>query len=216
MAPLVNAPFSDRKGESFANCNREVELWRRVTNLGPAKRASALMLEMDVVARKVCVATWGDQISGQDGAIEIMKSSHDSFALDTAGSVYQEVARFSQFELANRTTDAYLARSDLTHREAESRMQLRRSLPEVVAPAPFLQNAATPHGGNSLFLARTQGNVGIAALPQQMRRLPRPRRCAVREDVLTASAVDANSNGCDNFAASVAYRGAKKRRGKAR
>ena len=50
MMPTVNAPPIDRKGESFSNYALDVELWYRVTNLEPLRKASAGILDMDPVA----------------------------------------------------------------------------------------------------------------------------------------------------------------------
>ena len=50
MLPSVDLPSFDRKGASFATYEQQVELWRHVANLGPVKRASALVLQMDAVA----------------------------------------------------------------------------------------------------------------------------------------------------------------------
>ena len=46
----MNAPPIDRKGESLSNYAQDVELWCRVTNLEPLRKASAEILDMDPVA----------------------------------------------------------------------------------------------------------------------------------------------------------------------
>ena len=71
MLPPVSAPSFDRKGESSANYAQQVALWREVTNLGPAKRASALILHLDTVARNVCVAAESDAIMVHEGVEKI-------------------------------------------------------------------------------------------------------------------------------------------------
>ena len=53
MQPSENAIHFEGKGESVANYSQEVELWCTVTNSDFAKRASALFLNMGVIAREV-------------------------------------------------------------------------------------------------------------------------------------------------------------------
>ena len=65
-----------------------------MTNLEPPKRASALILIMDPVAREVCMAAGSDQILGADGVMKIVKLLNDYFAPDAADSVHQAVACF--------------------------------------------------------------------------------------------------------------------------
>ena len=64
MAPTANAPFFDGQGASFSNYAQEVELLSRTTNLGTVKRASALVLKADPVAREVCMGAGSDQKNG--------------------------------------------------------------------------------------------------------------------------------------------------------
>ena len=47
MARSANAPFFDGNGESFVNYAQEAEIWLQVANSSSAKRASALILNMD-------------------------------------------------------------------------------------------------------------------------------------------------------------------------
>ena len=46
----------------FCEYDPKVRLWAQVTNLGPAKRAFALILHKDTVARQVCLHAGGDTL----------------------------------------------------------------------------------------------------------------------------------------------------------
>ena len=139
--PTVNVPSSGGRGESFANYAPEVELWNRVTNLDPIKRASAVVLHISPVAREVCVAADNDQLLDQSGAAKILQVSRDYFASEAAGPIYQEVVRFLQFKRTAHMMDEYLAPLDLLRRPAESRVQTGGVSPETFAPSSCLQNA---------------------------------------------------------------------------
>ena len=115
------------------NNAQEVELWRRVANSDPAKRASALFLRVDTAAREVSMAAGGDQIADQEGVMEIAKLSHGCPARDAADSVHQEVACLLRFNRAARPMDEYLARFDVLRRNADSEMRMGLDSPEVLA-----------------------------------------------------------------------------------
>ena len=101
-----------------------VELRSYVTNLGPMKRAPALILEVGPVAREVCAAAGSALITDPDGAIKITLLLHDYFAPDAAGSVDQEVARSLRLARTTQTMGEYPVRSDLLRRKAESKLQM--------------------------------------------------------------------------------------------
>ena len=67
MLPAVTAPSFGSKSASLCSGGQQVRLWRQVTNLGPAKRASAFLLRMDIVARQVLMAAGRDVITNGDG-----------------------------------------------------------------------------------------------------------------------------------------------------
>ena len=67
ISPSANAPFFDGEGESFSNYALEAGPWSQVTNLEPAKRASALILKMGPVARQVSAAAGSDLIMAGRG-----------------------------------------------------------------------------------------------------------------------------------------------------
>ena len=57
-------------------------------NLGPAKRASALILSAGAIAREVCMAARSDQIMDQGGVMKIVKLLDGYFAPGAVDSVY--------------------------------------------------------------------------------------------------------------------------------
>ena len=64
-----------------------MELWNQVTNLDPARRASAVILHIDAVAQEVCMAAEGDVIMDQEAVEKIMELLRDHFAPGTVDSV---------------------------------------------------------------------------------------------------------------------------------
>ena len=108
MFPSVIAPCIDGWGESLENYARQVELWRQVANLDPAKRAAVLFLEMDTLARKVCMAAGGDLITDQNGANEISELLRRYPASGAADSVFREIARFFAIQ-ARRPDDGWVS-----------------------------------------------------------------------------------------------------------
>ena len=74
-----------------------------------------------------------------------------------------------------------------------------------------MRKGSLPRSETSLVLAGNKGNSGISAVVRQMRHVFGPCGGAPRQDVLAATDVDVKSNGGDDFAASAAYRNAKKK-----
>ena len=72
MLPTAAAPSLNDKGSPALNYEQQVRFWRREANLGPAKRASAFFLQMDVVARQVCKAAGSDAFMNGDDAERIL------------------------------------------------------------------------------------------------------------------------------------------------
>ena len=64
----TTASFFNGKGETLLNYAEEVDLWGRVANPEPIRRASALVLHMDPVAREVCMGAGNDRIMALEGA----------------------------------------------------------------------------------------------------------------------------------------------------
>ena len=88
-------------------------LWRQVTNLAPATRASALILQMDVAAPRVCVAAESSVIMDEAGTYKILIISRESSATEAVDSVYRRVVCSLQFERTDQTMESltYIAAS---------------------------------------------------------------------------------------------------------
>ena len=163
-----------------------------MATLEPVEGASALLMNVDPVAREVCAAAGSGQILYA--------------ASDAADSVYQEVARPSQQKRATRAIDEYSVRLDLSRRRAESRMKMGGAFLRTPPSALRMRTAPPPpRPGKSLLLASVKGNLGISAMSQQMRRLFGPRGGPAWGDVLAATDVYVESIG-DDYAARAAYR----------
>ena len=91
-------------------------------------------------------------------------------------------------------------------------MRMGRGPPKTSALALFMQNAFLSRPGKSLGPASETGNLGIAAVARQMRRLFGPFGGAFRQDVLAATDAGASSN-VEYSAALVAHGKAKKTKG---
>ena len=97
MLPAVSVPAFGGTGSSRFSYEQQVELWRQNTNLGPAKRASALPLQMDDVARQVCMAAGSAVIMDGNGLEKISSILRDYIAPAAADTANHEVARSLQF-----------------------------------------------------------------------------------------------------------------------
>ena len=93
--------------------SQEAELWRRVGTLEPLKRDSALILNVDPVARGVCMAVRCGRIIDPDGATRTSQVFCDYFSPGAVDAIYRGVVRILQVGRASRTVDEYLARCDL-------------------------------------------------------------------------------------------------------
>lgn len=174
MLHLERVPSFGGKCSSFPNYKRRVKLWRQITNLGPAKRASSLILRRAAVARQVCAAAGSDVImdgNGEGGMLSILR---DYFAPGAPGPVYQEVARSLQLGRTDQTTREYSVQFDGLCRIAESKMQIDGAFTEAFVSVLRMQNAAPKRSDRSPTLASVQGNAVFPAVARQMGRLSGP------------------------------------------
>ena len=84
----MSVPFFGGKGESCSNNAREVELRSRVTNLEPTRRASALIMNIDPVAREARKVAGNDQIMDPDGVPKILQVPNDYLAPDAVDPIH--------------------------------------------------------------------------------------------------------------------------------
>ena len=94
-------------------------------------------------------------------------------------------------------------------------MQLGAGSAESYVPAFCMQDASPSKSEKSLILD-IQGNSGFPAVAEEMRRLFGPGCGAARQDASVATAVGMSSGEGGDFAAWVAHRNAKKKRGNKR
>ena len=118
----------------------------RVTNLGPSRRAAALVLHMSSTAAKYDnndEAT-GDHLANNDEAERIANSLRNYFARETVTSISQEAARSLQLRRADRAVGGFAAEYDPLRRTAEFEMQMGAGSPEAFVPVMCTQKAALP------------------------------------------------------------------------
>ena len=72
MLPAAGALPVDGEGVCSSNYEQQAKLWRRVTRLGPATRASALILQIGTLARQDCMAAGSGAIADGDVAGKVL------------------------------------------------------------------------------------------------------------------------------------------------
>ena len=142
MLPTATVLPLDGRGASFFNYRQQVRLWRQVTNLGPAKRAPALISQMDVGALQLCMAAGSEAIMGGDGADKILTILREHPAPAAAGSVNREVALFLQFERADQAMDVRQTEFYLLRSKAVSKLLMGGAFAEASVSVLCVKNAA--------------------------------------------------------------------------
>ena len=151
-----------------------------------------------------------------DGTEMILNILRKYLEPEAGDSVYQEVARFSQFERADQTRNVFLVESDCLCRKAESTKQMGGLLPPPRSICFCDAHAERRRIATwkSLVSASVQGNLGYPAAAKQTRRLFGPCSGAARQGVLVAAYMGAFSGEATDIEAWVADRKAKKTGGK--
>ena len=144
----------------------------RVTNLGPARWASALILQMATAARRVSMAAWRGVIMDGGRAEKISTISRNYLGPGGADSVYEEVDCFSKFKRTHLTMDVFPVEFGSLRRNA--------AFPEACVLALRIRDAALSQSEKSRVSASAPGELGSPAAPRPMRRLPCPRGGAAR------------------------------------
>ena len=101
MLPADKVPSFDEKGSSHQDCERLARSWIRMTHLDPSRRAAALVLHVNSVARRVCTSAGGGPVGSNDGASRILEISENYFAPESATRFTREWCVF--FIIAGRT-----------------------------------------------------------------------------------------------------------------
>ena len=87
MLPFSPVLTSDGMSSSFAEDEQEVRLRNQATDLEPAKRASAFILQMDTIAQQVSLRAGGATLIQGEGAESISNISREYFAPDALDRV---------------------------------------------------------------------------------------------------------------------------------
>ena len=106
------------------------------------------------------------------------------FALEAAGSIYQEVAHCLQFCRTEQSVGGYFAEFERLLRKAASATRMGTSFPEACISFLFMQNAALSRREQSPSLASTQRSLAFPDVAMTMRRLSGHRGGAARQDLL--------------------------------
>ena len=126
---------------------------------------------MDNVARQARPHAGGDASMNVQGAEKVVNILCENFAPDAVDSIFQDAARFLQFEMTDQRTAATLAEFDKLRCGAESKIQMDGAAPGQFAPAPCVKKATLPGSEKSLILASVQVNLAFPVAAEQMRRL---------------------------------------------
>ena len=100
------------------------------------------MLQMDTVARQVCMAAGSDMIRGGNGADQNQNISREYFAPDAVDSVYREIVRSLHIKKTGQTMDVFSVEFDVHRRQGGWRMQTGGAAAGALASALRMQNAA--------------------------------------------------------------------------
>ena len=144
----------------------------RVTNLGPAGWASALILQMATAARRVSMAAWRGVIMDGGRAEKISTNSRNYLGRGGADSVHEEVDCSSKFKRTRLTMDVFPV--------AFGSLRRRAAFPEACVLALCMRDAALSQSEKSRVSASAPGELGSPAAPRPARRLPCPRGGAAR------------------------------------
>ena len=90
------------KGEPFAGYAIEVEVWCKVTNIDVGKRASALVLRTEPIARDVCMTTGSCKLMEPAGAVRALQVLRDYSAPVTShvGDVFTKCSSYPARKVA--------------------------------------------------------------------------------------------------------------------
>ena len=162
MLPAEQVPASNAKGPSFINYEQDARLWRQLTNLGPGKRASALILRRDSVARQVCLGAESDAVTNIDGLGLILAILRKYFEPDPVDLIYQEVLRFMQFKRKVPTMEAYATEFELLCRKSGIQETNGRRLPRRICIDPAHAGRGAVEAGEITGIGQFAGRIGFS------------------------------------------------------
>ena len=85
----TGVPKFDGHAGPFANYEEKVTLRKRLSTMGPGKKAAHLLLRTSDVARKVCLSVGRDFIENSENAEQILKISRERVAPNAIDSILQ-------------------------------------------------------------------------------------------------------------------------------
>ena len=135
MTEVANTevPKFDGHAGSFANYEEEVHLRKRISAMGPEKKAAHLLSRMSKVALKVCLSVGRGVIGNLDGAEQISKIPRERVAPDAIDSIFQDMVKFMYFKRTDQTMDTYTMEFETLRQKAESRMVVGAGFPDKFA-----------------------------------------------------------------------------------
>ena len=156
MLPAVIAPPADGEGACSSNYERQAKLRRQVTHLGPAKRASALILQIDTAARQDCMATGSGVIADGHVAGKILTILCDYLSPGAGGSATRRVVGFLQVKAGGPDDVCVPGRNRFVSPRIGIQVANGRGPPDAFVPDLCMQHAALSRSEKSLALARVQ------------------------------------------------------------
>ena len=117
---------------------------KRISAMGPAKKAAHLLLHMSDVARKVCLSVGKDVIGNLDGAEQILQIPRDRFAPDAIDLISQDMVKFILFKRTDQPMDTYIIEFEMLRRKAEARMVMGPGFLVEFVSVLCMRNGALP------------------------------------------------------------------------
>ena len=145
----MHVPTFDGQRSSFLNYEAKVTLWKNISPLEPAKKASHLLSHMADVARKVCLTIGKDVVGNVDGAEQILSILRNRLAPDKADCVFQDITKFLYFKRTTQDMDTSLLEFDMLRQRAEARFNMGTGFPDEFASVLCMQDALFQKMGGS-------------------------------------------------------------------
>ena len=95
----------DGKGSSFLDYEQQVRLRMCATRTDPASRASAVVMHVSSVPRRVCSSAGGGHVDDQDGVAQILGILRSCFAPGDEDAIYQQAMRFLRYRCTDMSVD---------------------------------------------------------------------------------------------------------------
>ena len=99
MAEVTNTevPKFDGHAGSFANYEEDVNFRKRMSAMGPERKAAHLPPHISDVARRVCLSVGRGVFGDLDSSEQILKIPRGRLAPDATASTFQDTVKFLRF-----------------------------------------------------------------------------------------------------------------------